>query len=153
MIEELKDFYFVIIGGGDFSKCENDMLNKIKNRIFHFSYISEKSLNILYNNASCLLYPSSYEGFGIPIAEAMKAGCPVISSNRSSIPEVAGAAALLVENLTKDAFKKQISKLENPIFRAKLINKGFLQCQKFDWQICANQTFNFYKKIYMRKFG
>ena len=110
VFQKLNDFIFVIVGGGDLIDDEKELLKK---ECFHYQGISTKDLNILYNNAFCLLYPSSYEGFGIPILEAMKAGCPVVSTNISSIPEVAGDAGLLVDKVEVKEFVKTILKLEN----------------------------------------
>ena len=153
ILSKLNEYTFVVIGGKEFNDYEKNMMEDMQNRIYHLRGISGDELNIIYNNAFCLLYPSSYEGFGIPITEAMKAGCPVISTNISSIPEVAGDAALLVDNITSDYFIQEIKKLENVNFRDNLINKGLEQVKKFSWDICFSETYKFYEETYKRKFG
>lgn len=148
VVSSLKDYILVSVGSGEITKDENNNIkNKLQGKFYHFLGISRDELNILYNLSFCLLYPSSYEGFGIPVLEAMKAGCPVISTNSSSIPEVAGDAAILVDNIEQDSFVKSIKYLENKNLRNKLINKGFLQAEKFSWNLCYKQTREFYNEV------
>ncbi len=151
-IKNLKNYYFVIVGGQELNRHELQNMEDIKNRVFHFRGIEGDKLNILYNNAFCLLYPSSYEGFGIPILESMRAECPVISTNTSSIVEVAGKAALLVDEINVKSFVKKIQKLEDDDLRNELILKGLVQSKKFSWDKCFEETYDFYTKIWNKRF-
>lgn len=149
-VKLLKNKSLVIIGGGKLSSKEKDQLQEIN--FEHYLGLSPKKLNILYNNAFCLLYPSSYEGFGIPILEAMNACCPVVSTNISAIPEVAGNATLLVDKIEVNEFIKIILKLENKYIRNKIILRGLKQAKKFSWDKCFDETFKFYKKVEGKRF-
>ncbi|MBK7627787.1 MAG: glycosyltransferase family 4 protein [Bacteroidales bacterium] len=143
------DFEFVIVSGGFLSKKEISFLNHlIPDRYHYFNGLSEEELNLIYNHAFCLIYSSSYEGFGIPIIEAMKAGCPVISTNKSSIPEIAGDAALLVDRISAEDFAEKIIELENQKVRNALINKGLIQTQKYSWDKCYTDVIQFYKEVF-----
>src|SRR5690606_10131824 len=110
---------------------EKKRIKSISHRVKHLQNVSTETLNLLYNSAFCLVYPSSYEGFGIPILEAMKAGCPVVSTNTSSIPEDAEEAALLVNETSAEKFKTKINQLFNISFRNKLVQISYLQENKF----------------------
>lgn len=105
-------------------------------------------LALLYSCASLLLYPSLYEGFGLPILEAMACGCPVITSNISSMPEVAGTAAIFVNPQNVDEIKKRVKEvMEDEDLKKGLIKKGFEQAKNFSWKKCAQETAQVYKNI------
>lgn len=106
--------------------------------------INNNYLNELYNGAFCLLYPSSYEGFGIPIIEAQKAGCPVIAYNSSSIPEIIGETPLLIESLSVEKILQCFNLLEDPFIRNHIIEKGINNSNGFSWDRMYEQT----KKLY-----
>lgn len=135
-----------VVGGGDFSEKEKALLNElIPGRDKWLGRLSDAQLNVEYNQAYALIYPSSYEGFGIPVLEATKAGCSVVAVNSSSIPEVAGDAAFLAEKTHIDAFIEGLKYVEAN--KARLRDKGFLQASKFLWDKCYQETLSTYKEL------
>lgn len=134
------------IVGGELTENEKRLLiNKLNpSRFKLFANISNSELNILYNYASALIYPSSYEGFGIPIIEAMKAGCQVIALNRSSIPEIAGGAAILIDKLDTHDFYDAIN---FTLFQDKFSKSGIENSKKYSWDKTFSETFNLYNKL------
>lgn len=145
-IAQTKDFSLKIVGG-NLKDSELLLLNRlIPGRWELYINIDNKELNILYNTAFALLYPSSYEGFGIPLVEAMKAGCPFIALNYSSIPEVAGNAGFLIETLEISSFNEAVSCIKND--REEIIKKGFVQANKFSWDKCYKEVVEIYKELY-----
>lgn len=107
-------------------------------------YLANEELSALYTGASALVYPSLYEGFGLPVLEAMICGCPVVTSNVSSLPEVSGEAGILVDPRSWESIAGGIKKaLED---RENLIKKGLIQAKKFSWEKCARETLEVYEK-------
>lgn len=153
VVKSFPDLSLVVVGGKPFSESEQRLLDGLGNRFYSVRGVSGEALNWLYNRAFCLLYPSSYEGFGIPVIEAMKAGCPVVSTKFSSIPEVAGDAALLVKDITVDFLCTEVNKLNDDVFRHELVEKGFKQAVKFSWDKCFEETMDFYEEVWQREFG
>lgn len=105
-------------------------------------------LELLYCSASVLVYCSLYEGFGIPILDAMSCGLPVVTSNVSSMPEVGGDAAVYVNPTNVEDIEKKLNLVMNDSdLREELIKKSFQQVKKFSWEKCAEETANLYRKI------
>jgi len=128
---------------------EKTMLNKLlPSRYKSFSHVNNEELNILYNKAICLLYLSEYEGFGIPVLEAMSAGCPVIALRKSSIPEVAGDAGILFSNFDKKSTKEAIESLrDNKEIRSEQIELGLNNVKKYSWDNCYEEVLDFYHEV------
>ncbi len=113
----------------------------IESRVKFLDFINDKELELFYKNAICFVLPSLYEGFGLPILEAMQHGCPVVTSNISSLPEAGGDAALYVDPKNiDDIARKMIMLISDEQLRAKLIAKGKKQIAKFSWEKTARQT-------------
>lgn len=112
----------------------------LKNDVIFIGYVTEDELAKLYNLATVFAYPSLYEGFGIPPLEAMKCGCPVVTSNISSLPEVVGDAALLINpNSAEDLANALHKLLSDPSLQEDLKAKGLDQHKKFSWETSARK--------------
>ncbi len=110
-------------------------------------YVSEGELIHLFQTARCFVYPSMYEGFGLPVLEAMACGCPVITSNTSSMPEVAGDAALLVDPYEVSDIEDAICRLtDDAALCAELRAKGIERARVFSWRRTAERTLDVYRK-------
>ena len=110
--------------------------------------VTNEDLGLLYNSASLFVFPSLYEGFGLPLLEAMACGVPVIAANTSSIPEVAGDAALLFEATDAKGIAETVAYvLDNEDVRLSLIQKGFQRNAIFSWEKCAYETLSVYKNV------
>jgi len=108
-------------------------------------FVSEQELDNLYKNASLFVFPSLYEGFGLPPLEAMKRGVPVVSSNATCLPEILGDAALYFNPLDIDDIAEKIKKvLADNNLREQLIQKGLAQVKKYSWGKMAEETLKLY---------
>lgn len=114
---------------------------KIEKDVIFTDYIPDAELVELYRNAFCFVLPSLYEGFGITILEAMNYGCPVLSSNVSSLPEIGGNACLYFNPKNEKELLKKLNEIKNDdSLREQLKKKGKDQIKKFSWQKCADET-------------
>lgn len=113
----------------------------VEDRVKFLDFVPDSDLSVLYKNALFFILPSLYEGFGLPVLEAMQYGCPVITSNVSSLPEAGGEAALYVDPLdTEDIAKKMSVLIKDDKLRREMIEKGLKQVRKFSWEKTARQT-------------
>jgi glycosyltransferase involved in cell wall biosynthesis len=115
-------------------------------------YVAKADLSALYSGALAFVYPSIYEGFGLPPLEAMACGAPVITSNNSSLPEVVGDAGLLVDPLDVDEIARAMLKIaDNLVLRETLCKRGIERARTFNWKITAQQTLDVYEKTLDQK--
>ncbi len=120
----------------------------LKDQVIFAGAVEENDLPALYNGATLFVFPSLYEGFGLPVLEAMACGTPVVCSNASSLPEVAGEAASLVDPLQTDALAGAISRiLHDQELRQAMRQKGLMQATQFSWQRTAQTTWQIYGKV------
>lgn len=117
--------------------------------IVMLGFIPDEDMPAIYNMASCFVFPSLYEGFGIPVLEAQACGCPVITSNTGALPEVSGGACLLVDPYNYIEIAESIRRIFNDgALREDLIREGLKNVERFSWERCAKETLNLFKKIY-----
>ena len=150
-----KKGYLLFIGNSQVDYKRFDVAQEVAKRtgleLRTASNVTREQLNTMYNEAVCLLYPSDYEGFGIPILEAQKAGCPVIAQNTSSIPEVIGNGGIMVPHDTTarmaeamaDKVRELLSQPTQPI-----IEEGMQNAKRFSWDKTYAQTKQVYEDIY-----
>lgn len=120
----------------------------VESSVKFLNFVPDEDLSELYKHAMCFVLPSLYEGFGLPVLEAMKHNCPVITSNVSSLPEAGGEAALYVDPLKVSDITDKLEKLlTDGDLRKKLIEKGKKQITKFSWEKTAKETLDVLKEV------
>ncbi|CAH0995636.1 D-inositol-3-phosphate glycosyltransferase [Emticicia aquatica] len=150
ILHKQDDLYLLCGGNGKFTAFEENLFAelKISNQILHREVDSDDDLYLLYKNALAFVYPSLYEGFGIPILEAFACNCPVVLSNRSCFPEVGQDAALYFNPNDKEEIAFQVEKIvEDAELRASLIKKGQQRLKDFSPSITASKTLEVYQSV------
>jgi glycosyltransferase involved in cell wall biosynthesis len=145
------DLSLVIAGGKGW--LEDEMYQTIaemgmQNYVHLIGFVDDNDLPVLYSGAECVVFPSLYEGFGFPVLEGMACGTPVVTSNVSSLPEVAGDAALMVNPLDVEAIAHAIQRiLDDSELRKTLIQRGLEQVKHFTWEKSARQLKQIYTDV------
>ena len=135
-------------GGPDVSTAVEGLADGVRNRVVRLGYVDDATRAALLAHAAVFAYPSRYEGFGFPPLEAMRAGAPVVSTRAGSLPEVLGAAALLVEPDDEAAFADALSRLlADPVLADELRVKGSERVQTFSWSLCARKISETYRSL------
>ncbi|MFO0981188.1 MAG: glycosyltransferase family 1 protein [Planctomycetota bacterium] len=148
---EKSDLRLVLVGirntaWGDLKKRLNSPV--LRNRVYFPGYVSDEDLVVLYNLALALVYPSRFEGFGLPPLEAMACGTPVITSSGGAIPEVVGDAAILLEPSDKAGLTEAMVRIcRDQALRAQMIDKGFERARKFSWRKAALAVLQLYREL------
>lgn len=143
-VSGLQDVVFVLAGGkwGRFEgkwAATLEKLGRVRERIVHAGYVDDEDLAALYSGAEMFVYPSLYEGFGLPPLEAMQCGTPVITSNVSSLPEVVGDAAITVDPESVDTLAEVMERLaKDAELRAELRTRGLARALEFSWTKTAD---------------
>jgi mannosyltransferase len=147
-LSTLRDIALVCVGGGAVVSAELDLLERRIPRRYRFAgHLSTPELNREYNRSLCLAYTSLYEGFGIPVLEAMRAGCPVIAVNGSAIPEVAGNAAILLETGRPDEICDAIQRVAVSATRNDMVSRGRDRAALFSWDDTYRRTAAVYEEL------
>lgn len=145
-----KEIFLVCAGSVDFSAGENALIEHlgISEKVIHLPLVNDATLSALYRKALCFVFPTLYEGFGIPVLEAFACGCPALLSNTSSLPEVGGNAALYFNPEDSESILETVkSVVYSSELADKLRQKGYKQLKKFSWERCAFETRSVYEKV------
>jgi glycosyltransferase involved in cell wall biosynthesis len=153
-LKSIHSEYTLVLGGGPGWQYQ-DILNltlSLGSRIQSTGYLPQGDLIPLYAGASLFVYPSLYEGFGMPLLEAMASGVPIVASRTSSIPEVVGDAGVLVDPLSISDISEAILKLlNNSSLRSSFREKGIQRAKQFTWERAAQETLRVYQEIIGRE--
>jgi glycosyltransferase involved in cell wall biosynthesis len=152
---KFRDLKLIKVGraGGLEGEFRKQTLKAIKelglsNDVVFTEYVAEEDLPAYYSGAECFILPSYYEGFGFPALEAMACGCPVIVSNRSSLPEITGGAAIKVDPDDVEGLAIALQEvITNEESKQNLIDKGLKRAGEFSWQMTASETLNLYREV------
>ncbi len=150
-LSEMRDYYLVIAGNNSYIKGPgylNTYLEPIKHRVVSLGHFADEKMHLLYNASDICILPSLYEGFGLTVLEAFACGVPLICSDATSLTEVAGDAAYMVDAKDPDQIAQAIVDVaKDTCLRNMLINKGLEKVKQFSWEKCAEETYNVYKKV------
>ena len=134
---------------GRFLETLDNLSSSVREDVIMTGYIPLEDVVYLYNGAEFFIYPSLYEGFGLPVLEAMSCGCPVITSNTSSLPEVAGDAGILIDPYNLDEMTGAMERLlSDEKLREELKVKGLKRAELFTWEETARKTLQVYEEVY-----
>jgi glycosyltransferase involved in cell wall biosynthesis len=150
--EKPQDLFLVLAGNAAYSHFLLSNLNvtkEVRNKIVISNrHIENKDLSVVYSNALCFFFMSLYEGFGLPVLEAMQCGVPVVASNITSLPEVAGNAAILINPKDEMALCSTMNEVyNNEALRVKYAALGIDRAKNYSWQKCADDYNSIFKKI------
>ena len=143
---EQTDFSIICVGGEP--ELQDYIKAVTKDIDVHLVKLTDEELSIAYSDAAGLIYPSLYEGFGLPIIEAMACGCPVVTTKEGSIPEAAGDAAYTIGGKDEREMAQAIADLGKPEIRQDLITKGLKNAARFNWDEMAQTTYEAILKLY-----
>ena len=145
------DIGLVLIGGKGWLNKHLNPKELNKKGIFPLGFLPEKELPVAYSGALAFVYPSLYEGFGLPLLESMGCGVPVITSELSSIPEVVGQSGLYVDPLSVSSIQTQMERMADQTeLRHQLATMAEQQSRQFSWEKTAQQTEEVYQKVLMQ---
>ncbi|UAY53117.1 glycosyltransferase family 4 protein [Ferruginibacter albus] len=151
MQQNIGDLHLVMTGNMTLSESVFDELNidkKVRNKIVLAKSIANEDMSAVYSNAKCFYFMSKYEGFGLPVLEAMQCGIPVVSSNASSLPEVVGDAGIMLSPTDEDGLCDVMYKMySDAAMREKYAALSLQQAKTFSWQRCADEYAAIFKKI------
>lgn len=140
--------HLVMVGRSGLAFSDLRMLQSLPGNTIHLEHVDDALLTTLYANALAFAFPSLYEGFGFPVLEAMASGVPVITSNTSSLPEVAGDAAIFVDPYSVESIAEGILRLtDTPVLREELCHKGHAQAKHFTWEHTAERTWKILQEV------
>jgi glycosyltransferase involved in cell wall biosynthesis len=143
------EFKIVLVGPKGWGEGYSmDVLKKLSDRILVIDYIGVDKLACVYDLASLFVFPSLYEGFGLPPLEAMACGCPVVVSNVASLPEVCGDAGFYVDPTDVSAIAEAMARvLEDTELRTRLIQRGLERANLFSWEKTAKETLAIFSEV------
>lgn len=153
LLQADKSLHLICAGGGKFSEKEKVLLaeKSLVDQIMQIG-IDDNLLAYLYQHALCFVFPSLYEGFGIPTLEAFACGCPVVLSNTSSMPEVGGDAVIYINPAEAESIYNGIKQVvDNESLQKELRTKGYQQFKKFSWGKCVEEHYRLYANILDRE--
>lgn len=144
----LPDLELHCVGGGPLRADElTGVPPSVRGRVRHLGFVTDETLNELYNQAFCLVYPSSYEGFGIPVAEAMRAGCPVVGTVCRAVLEVGGKALTVAPETEPHALANAVLRLEDTEYRSRMVAAGLEVAGRFSWDRSHTGTLAVYRDL------
>ncbi|HEM62111.1 MAG TPA: glycosyltransferase family 1 protein, partial [Chloroflexi bacterium] len=124
----------------------------LEEKVVFTGWVAEEDKPALYSSAALFVFPSLYEGFGLPVLEAMSCGTAVVTSRRASLPEIAGDGARFVDPLDPSALAQAMSDLlRDPAQRRELAQRGLLRAQHFSWEQAISQTMQVYESVALRR--